>query len=75
MALVMGMMVCVRSWGGRCRRRPQRNRKGGDRHGGAYVIRFGRDRTWATCKDGCTLMGPVSCSWSISCDCAVWCDL
>jgi|MesohylFT_1024984.scaffolds.fasta_scaffold09065_3 hypothetical protein len=21
MALVMGMMVCVRSWGGRCRRR------------------------------------------------------
>jgi hypothetical protein len=41
MALVMGMMVCVRSWGeadaGGGTAKSQRT---GERHGGAYVIRF-----------------------------------
>lgn len=65
MALVMGMMGCVRSWGGRCRRRHSEIANVVSVtgvHMSSDLVEIGR----ATCKDGCMLMGPVSCSWTLS---------
>ena len=74
MALVMGMMGCVRSWGGRCRRRHSEIANVVSVtgvHMSSDLVEIGR----ATCKDGCMLMGPVSCSWTLSAAIAmrVWC--
>lgn len=74
MALVMGMMGCVRSWGGRCRRRHSEIANVVSVtgvHMSSDLVEIGR----ASCKDGCMLMGPVSCSWTLSAAIAmrVWC--